>query len=327
MIEVAGLRRTFGPSVALDGVTFGAPRGEVTGLLGPNGAGKTTCLRILAGFLPPSAGRVCVDGIDVATRSLEVRRRLGYLPEGAPAYPEMRVRDCLRFRAALKGARGREGRAEVDRVVEACGLAEAVSRLVGQLSRGYRQRLGLADALLGDPAVLVLDEPTSGLDPNQSREVRSLVRSLAGRRTVLFSSHSLPEVEAVCSRAVILARGRVVADGAIEELGRLEGARVLVGVRAPAAAAVSLLGGLEGVRRVVPLSAEGEEVARLLLEGDTGPELRERVAAAAGAAGWPLQELRTEAAGIEALFARITGATEADRPGGEPDDPGDREGA
>jgi ABC-2 type transport system ATP-binding protein len=219
MIEVAGLRREFAGAVALDGVSFQVGRGEVVGLLGPNGAGKTTCIRVLTGLLPPTAGRVRIAGLDHLSESLATRRQIGYLPEGAPGYPELRVEEQLRFRAAVRGLRRRARGLELDRVCSLAGLGEEVRhRLVGQLSKGYRQRLALAEALLGDPPLLVLDEPTVGLDPNQIRETRELVRGLGGGHTVLLSTHILPEVAAICTRVLILHRGRLVADQTLESL-------------------------------------------------------------------------------------------------------------
>ena len=203
---------------ALTNVGFQVARGEIVGFLGPNGAGKTTTLRILAGFLAPDAGLVRVDGVDVRAEPIAARTRLGLLAENAPSYPEMRVVDYLAFRARLKDIPARERRARVDEAIARCALAEVAGRPCGQLSRGFRQRLGLADAVLAKPPVLLLDEPTSGLDPNQVRDFRALVRGMTPEHTVLFSSHILPEVETMAPRVIVLARGRVVADGTPAEL-------------------------------------------------------------------------------------------------------------
>jgi ABC-2 type transport system ATP-binding protein len=248
VIELAGVSRRFGRVQALRDVGFQVGRGEIVGFLGPNGAGKTTTLRILAGFLAPDAGQVRVDGIDVRARPIAARARLGLLAENAPSYPEMRVRDYLAFRAVLKDIPGRERGARVDEAIVRCALAEVASRPCGQLSRGFRQRLGLADAILARPPVLLLDEPTSGLDPNQVREFRELVRSMTAEHTVLFSSHVLPEVETIAPRVVVLAAGRVVADGTPAELrarhapggGSLEDAFAAL-TNAPAATATAEL--------------------------------------------------------------------------------------
>jgi len=212
MIELEGLKKSFGENVALDGVTFTVPKGEIVGFLGPNGAGKTTTLRTLSTYLTPDAGRARVAGFDVVAHPMEVRRRLGYLPEQPALYTDHTVEEFLRFCAALRGvARRRRSRA-VDEAIARCGLSEVRRRLVGNLSKGFRQRVGLAQALVHAPDVLVLDEPTVGLDPQQIREIRNLIRALAGDHTVLLSSHILPEVAMTCSRLVIIHRGRIVAD-------------------------------------------------------------------------------------------------------------------
>jgi ABC-2 type transport system ATP-binding protein len=219
MIEVRNVSKRFGDTEALRGVSFAAARGEVVGFLGPNGAGKTTTLRILATYLAPDGGSATVCGFDTAERPMEVRRRIGYLPEQPPLYLDHTVDEYLGFCAALRGLPRARRRSAVDGVVARCGLGDVRHRLIGNLSRGYRQRVGLAQALVHDPEVLVLDEPTSGLDPNQIREIRNLIRSLGTGRTVLLSTHILPEVAMTCSRAVIIHRGRVVADDGIEALG------------------------------------------------------------------------------------------------------------
>jgi len=217
-IEVEGLTKRYGPTLAVDDISFSVDPGEIVGFLGPNGAGKTTTIRILSCFIPASSGHARVAGHDVGRESLDVRRKIGYLPENVPLYREMRVREYLTYRAALK----RVPRAERDdRVNEALGLVKIedhADRIIDQLSKGYRQRVGLADTLVHDPEVLILDEPTVGLDPNQVREVRDLVKALAERRTVLFSTHIIPWVEAVCERVIVICRGKIVADGAIATL-------------------------------------------------------------------------------------------------------------
>ena len=318
MIQVEDLRRTFSGTVALDGVSFSVSRGEVVGLLGPNGAGKTTCMRILCGFVPPTSGTVRVDGLDVQRHSVEVRRGLGYLPEGVPLYPELRVREHLRFRARLRGLPRKEQQRSMDRVVETCGLADVHRRIVGQLSRGYRQRLGLADALLGDPPLLVLDEPTVGLDPNQIREVRELVRRLGKERTVLLSSHILSEVEAVCDRVVIIHQGRLVAQGQVSELHG-DTAALVARVRGPEEEVRQALANVSGVEEVEVSDSDSEStsdsesesesmwaVASYLLRGDVGPRTQEEVAAVILKAGWGLQELNPARETLEQIFARLT---------------------
>ncbi len=307
MIEVEDLRRTFSGNAALDGVSFSVDRGEVVGLLGPNGAGKTTCMRIICCFVPPTSGTVLVDGLDVTRHSVEVRRLLGYLPEGVPLYPELRVSEHLRFRARLRGLPRAEQKRAVERVVQTCGLTDVFSRIVGQLSRGYRQRLGLADALLGDPPLLVLDEPTVGLDPNQIREVRALVRQLGKDRTVLLSSHILSEVEAVCDRVVIMHQGELVAQGPVSDLHTDAGRTLEARVRGPAEEVMQALEGVSGVEVVEMVGEQdSEEVASYRISGDLGQQTQEEVAAAILGSGWGLQQLNPQKETLEQVFARLT---------------------
>ena len=261
MISVAHLTRTFGPFVALDDVSFTIERGEVVGVLGPNGAGKTTTLRILAGYLPASSGSARVAGFDVLRESLEVRRRIGYLPESVPLYREHRVVEMLDFQGRLHGLSPSERKQRIPRVLERVGLADRARDLIGGLSRGLRQRVGLAVALLPEPEVLILDEPTSGLDPLQRIEVRGIVRDLAERHTILLSSHILPEVEAVCPRVIILHKGRVAADGTREalvaKLARSSHVRLEAVIGADVEAAMRMLRCIGGVRDVIDRGRRG----------------------------------------------------------------------
>ena len=220
MIEVDHVHKSFGKVHAVRGVSFSVPKGSVVGVLGPNGAGKSTTIRMITGTVPPTRGSVRVDGLDSIDQSLKVRRRLGYLPESNPLYPEMRVTDFLAFRARLFGLSGKARRTGMDRAISRCWLDDVRGRRVGQLSKGYRQRVGLAAAMLHDPPVLILDEPTSGLDPAQIAETRQLIRELAGDHTMLIVSHILPEVEKSCDRLLIFARGQIQADGSADELMR-----------------------------------------------------------------------------------------------------------
>jgi ABC-2 type transport system ATP-binding protein len=218
VIHVSGLTKYYGDYPALRDVSFDVPRGKVVGFLGPNGAGKTTTMRILAGYLTATSGRATVDGVDVFWRPVEVRRKIGYLPESCPLYPELRVEEYLTFRGGLKGLHGRACRRRLDYVLGRCWLRDVRRQLVGTLSRGYRQRVGLADALLHNPPVLILDEPTVGLDPSQIRETRRLIRELGREHTILLSTHILPEVEVTCEQAIIINRGRVAAAGRLDDL-------------------------------------------------------------------------------------------------------------
>ena len=307
LLEVDALSKRLAGRQVLDGVGFRVAAGQAVGLLGPNGAGKTTCMRLICGFLAPSAGLVRIAGLDVTGAGVAVRRLVGYLPENAPLYPELRVGEQLRFRGRLRGLRGRALRAEVERVIGCCGLEAVARRVIGQLSRGYRQRVGLAEALLGAPPLLVLDEPTAGLDPNQLGEVRALLRSLAGHQAVLLSSHVLAEVEALCSALVVIDRGSVVAQGPVAELREQGGVTLVLTVRGAPSAVQAQLAALPGVTLIEALpSAEDPGVVRYRLAGASDAATRERLAASVLAAGWGLQELRVESAALEQVFARLT---------------------
>jgi ABC-2 type transport system ATP-binding protein len=307
MIRVQDLSKRYVDRLAVDGVTFSCEKGEILGFLGPNGAGKTTTMRILTGFLPASGGRAEVAGFDVAEQSLEVRRRIGYLPESVPLYPEMRVREYLQFRTRLKRVpRGDRARA-LDEAVERCGLGGVRERVIGQLSKGFRQRVGLADALLGRPPILILDEPTVGLDPNQIREVRQLIRDLGREHTIVLSTHILPEVEMVCGRVVIIDRGRVVAQDTPERLrAQVSGRRrVRVEARATGAALCEALGAIPGLG---PPSIEFERdgVAAAVVEADAGADPREEIFRTAAQRGLVLRELHAQALSLEDIFVHIT---------------------
>lgn len=309
MLAVEQLTRRFGRVTAVDGLSFEIARGEIVGLLGPNGAGKTTTLRMIAGFLSPTGGDVRVGGRSVIEDPIGVRRRIGYLPEHAAVYPDMRVSEYLRYRAALKGVPRRDLRTRVDMVSEMCGIGGVRRKIIGHLSKGYRQRVALADALLHEPELLILDEPTLGLDPNQIRQVRDLIRSLAARHTILLSSHILPEVEMTCHRVVILHRGRLLAAGPVAELARRlhRKTRVVLQVRAPAEEVRSAASALADQGRIdwEPL-ADGWGEARLDAASDDDP--RPALAVLAAARGWPLRELRREDFSLEQVFAALTGA-------------------
>ena len=306
MITVQHLTRRFGPRLAVDDVSFQLERGEVVGFLGPNGAGKTTTMRVLTGFLPPSAGTVTVDGHDVLRDSLAVRARIGYLPESVPLYREHRVQEMLVFQGRLRGLARAEARRRAGAVLERVGLAERARSLIGRLSKGQRQRVGLAVALLPDPEVLVLDEPTSGLDPLQRIEVRRLIQELAHERTVLFSSHILPEIEAVCPRVIILHRGRVAADGTQQDLlERLEGGgfvRFELEAREDVEGVRAHIAGLPGVRAVEARASGG---GFALFEVRANGDPREALGRLAREQGWSVRELTWQRPTLETLFARI----------------------
>src|SRR5271163_2598270 len=236
MIEVANLTKRYGGRTAVSDISFNVARGEIVGLLGPNGAGKSTTMRVLSCFMPATSGTVRVAGFDVFHQSDEVRRRIGYMPENNPLHPDMRVREYLKFRARLKGLGWRRSRERVDTVMEQCSLTDVTKRIIGQLSKGYRQRVGLADALVHEPELIILDEPTIGLDPNQIRSVRQLIKSLAQKHTVLISTHILPEVEMMCSRMLIMLGGKILAADTPENLQKLMAgnSQIIAEIDAPA---------------------------------------------------------------------------------------------
>jgi len=301
MIEVENLTKTYGDFVAIEDVSFHVPRGEVLGFLGPNGAGKTTTMRILTGYMPPTDGRATVAGFDVFHDSLEVRRRIGYLPETVPLYTEMTVEGYLDFVARLRGVDDRWER--IDRIMEQMDITDRADDLIGQLSKGYRQRVGLAQALVHDPEVIILDEPTIGLDPKQIIEVRELIRSLSGERTVILSTHILPEVSQLCERVLIINEGHIVAEDTPEQLtARLEGAeRVRVALEPGADGVVEVLGAIDGVEEVTAVGDGKFDVTCAL-----GEELRPILARRIVEHGWPLLELRPVGMSLEDVFLELT---------------------
>jgi ABC-2 type transport system ATP-binding protein len=299
MIKVDRLSKRFGSYKAVDDVSFEVGNGEIVGLLGPNGAGKTTTMRMLTTYLNPTSGRASLAGHDVLDEPLEVRRKLGYLPESVPLYGEMRVREFLRFRAKLKDVPRSALRRAVSEVVSRCRLDEVENRIVGQLSRGYRQRVGLAEALLHDPPILILDEPTSGLDPIQILEVRALIRELGARHTILLSTHILPEVEAVCSRVIIIARGRIAVDERLDDLRR--DSAIVVEARGPADAIRGALQTVPGVDRVITDLEDGPYAEFRVLTRD-GRDLREAIGQKLAGGGWPLRRLDLRRSSLEERF-------------------------
>ena len=307
LLEAQNLTRYYGRLPAVQGVSFGIERGEIVGLLGPNGAGKTTTMRMLAGFLRPTHGSAAVAGIDVARRPRDAHRHIGYMPENNPLYPEMRVREYLAFRAELKGLPRKHRRARIGRCVDLCKLTDVVHQVIGTLSKGYRQRVGLADVMLAEPDVLILDEPTIGLDPGQVAETRDLIRDLSAGHTVLVSTHILAEAEAICRRVLIIVGGRLVADDTPERLseGRLR-ARVEVEIRAEAREVVAALAGLDGVEDVT--AAGGNGWRRFRVSARAGLDVRPAIARTAAARGWPLRELTVKRPSLEEIFLHITRA-------------------
>ena len=310
MIEVRNLTKWYGNVLAVDDISFDVTKGTIVGFLGPNGAGKSTTLKIITCYQPATAGVVTLDGYDVLADSIEVRRRIGYMPESVPLYPEMRVRELLMFRAALRDIPRARRRAAVDRVAERCWLShpeDMMRRRVGELSRGYKQRVGLAEVMLHDPAVLVLDEPTSGLDPAQIRATRELIVELGTDHTVILSSHILAEVEQTCGHLIIIAGGRIAAAGTARELRqRVTGpSRVIAEVKgAEAAEMVKAVKALDGVQSVK--SDRADSWMRLTVGGAENTDSRSAVARLVTGKGWELRELRREVGSLEDFFVQIT---------------------
>ncbi len=307
MLEIKNLSKRFGPVVAVDDVSFDVDRGEVLGFLGPNGAGKSTTMKMITGFLSPANGSMRVCGHDVLQEPLAAKRRIGYLPEGAPAYPDMTPHTYLNFIADIRGLTGPGRRDRLDFVISRIGLDGVMQQTIETLSKGYKRRVGLAQALLHDPDVLILDEPTDGLDPNQKHEVRGLITDMAAAKAIVISTHILEEVEAVCTRAIIIAKGRIVADGTPQELEARSAYHNSVSLR--------LAGGANDVRPALEAMAG---VARVEAAGDgayilvpSGPEpIIDRVGQTAREAGWPVAELHVRPGRLDDVFREITAEKE-----------------
>ena len=301
MVEIDHLTKTYGTQHAVDNISFTAGKGEIVGFLGPNGAGKSTTMKIATGYLPPTAGTVRVAGHDVLTESLAVRRHVGYLPEHNPLYLDMYVHEYLEFIGAVHGLKGKNLRSRVAELVRRVGLSREQNKQIGALSKGYRQRVGLAQALIHDPAVLILDEPTTGLDPNQILEIRQLIREVGEDKTVIFSTHILPEVTALCSRVLIISRGRLVADSPVAELAARAAGETVVRAEFEGVADAAKLAQLPGVRHV-ELAPDGA----VLLRTAPGTDVRAAVSRLAGQEGWILLGLRQEQQSLEEVFGELT---------------------
>jgi gliding motility-associated transport system ATP-binding protein len=308
MIKVEDLTKRYAGVTALNGVSFEVQRGEIVGFLGPNGAGKSTTMRILTGFIPASSGRAEVAGVDVFEDSLEVRRHIGYMPENNPLYLDMRVGEYLKFRAKLKGISRAERKPRILEVLRMCGLADVRRRIIGNLSKGYRQRVGLADALLADPDLLILDEPTIGLDPVQIRQVRQLIKDLGKRHTILLSSHILPEVEVTCNRVIIIHHGRILASDTPDNLvktlhaGGLIHVEVRGGSLAEVQARISAIEGVDGVE-----ARQGDDGHLLVsVQPKPGADPREAIFYAVADSGWTLRELSRSRTTLEDIFVQVT---------------------
>ena len=308
MIEVNGVTKLYGRFPAISNLTFKVEPGEILGFLGPNGAGKSTMMKIITGFIPPSSGDVRVAGYDIVSESLEARRHIGYLPETVPLYVDMTVRDYLRYMGRLRGMSKDRIKQRTDDVFDICHLEEYTDTIIGRLSKGFRQRLGIAQAILHEPEVLVLDEPTIGIDPIQVVETRQLIRGLGGDHTVIVSTHILPEVSMICERVIIINEGEIIAVDSPENLGkRIVGSeRVDLDVKGPQQDVLSVLSEVEGVRQVERVSTERGSIPRYRVESELGVEIRAKLASTVVASGWDLLKLEGVTMSLEEVFLRLT---------------------
>jgi ABC-2 type transport system ATP-binding protein len=313
MIKVKDLTKRYARTIAVDQISFEVARGQIVGFLGPNGAGKTTTMRMLTCFLPASSGSATVAGFDVLEKPLEVKKRIGYLPETPPIYPEMETAEYLKFVGQLKGLSGADLRKRIDYVCERCAVADVKTKLLGKLSKGYRQRVGLAQAIIHNPEVLILDEPTAGLDPKQINETRDLIKDLAGEHTIVLSTHILPEVEQTCEQVIIINRGKLVATDSVRNLqARARGAESVIVEIAGRSGKLELpivqhkLEQVSGVRRVL-CKQEIDNRIFFEVESQKGRLVRGELARAVVESGWDLNELRPSAVSLEEIFLQLTG--------------------
>ena len=319
MIKVEGLTKRYARTVAVDNISFEVEKGQIVGFLGPNGAGKTTTMRVLTCFLPPTSGTANVAGFDVVEHPMEVKRRIGYLPETPPVYPEMEVAEYLTFVGQLKGISSRDIKGRVNDVMGRCAIGDVRDRLIGKLSKGYRQRVGLAQAIIHNPDVLILDEPTSGLDPKQIIEIRELLKALAGEHTIILSTHILSEVEHSCERVIIISQGRLVAIDSVNNLtNRLRGSEaVAVEVESDAGSPnpTEVQQRLERVPGVSHVVMKEPRDSRLLFEVESlqGRHIRGDLARSVVQAGWNLSEMRSVGLSLEDIFLQLTGAEQSDK--------------
>jgi len=314
LITVENLTKRYATKTAIEGMSFQVEKGEILGFLGPNGAGKTTTMRIITGFMPATDGTVRVDGFDVFDNPIDVRRRIGYLPENPPLYLEMNVTSYLRFVAKIKGVPRDKIDQEIARVMKRASIEDVKERIIAKLSKGYKQRVGISQALLNDPPVLILDEPTIGLDPKQIHEVRELIKDLAGEHTVVLSTHILPEVEQTCHRVIIIDRGKIVAVDTPQNLRfQLQGAeRVTVEVQGPASEITSKLSAMPGVVEVRRIS-DSDGRHRFQIEGELRKDIRSDLARTIVQNGWGLYELQSATMSLEDIFLKLTTAEESEK--------------
>jgi len=307
MIEVRELKKSFGETVAVDGITFSVSKGEVIGFLGPNGAGKTTTIRIITGFLRADYGKAKVAGFDVEENPVEIKKRIGYLPEENPLYNDLTVKEYLDFISEIRGIRSEQKKEAIEKAVETCAIGEVYRRPIGELSRGYRQRVGLAQALLHDPEILILDEPTSGLDPTQIVEIRSLIKELGKEKTIIISTHILPEVSVTSTRVIIINKGRIVASGTPDELSKesVAGFSLHMEVKAPLEEVEKALDEVPWVLTWNRTSEKEGGIYGFVLKGREGEDIRENLFRLAVEKGWILLELWREKATLEEVFLQL----------------------
>ena len=308
MIKIKNLTKRFGQLKAVDDVTFDIHTGEILGFLGPNGAGKTTTVRIITCFLLPTSGWVEVDGLNVFEHSLEVRKKIGYLPENAPLYSEMNVLDFLHFIMGARGIAKERWSQRTKQIIDVCGLGPVIHRDIGELSKGFRQRVGLAQAMVHDPEILILDEPTSGLDPNQIAEIRGLIKELGKEKTVILCTHILPEVEATCGRVLIINEGKIVADGSPAELqSSFQGKeQIYIELKTPFEDVEVKLANLENVEKVEKIASNGDDLKKFTVECAKGVDLREKLFRLVVENNWVLLEMKKQRASLEDVFRDLT---------------------
>ncbi len=308
MIEIKNLTKRFGPNIALDNISFTVKKGEVLGFLGPNGAGKTTTMKIISSFWTPSSGSVEVEGLDVVKDSLKTRAKIGYLPETVPLYDDMRVYEFLRFVALIRKLPKDIIKKRIKEVVKICGLDKVIRQPIEELSKGYRQRLGLAQAIMHNPDILILDEPTTGLDPNQIAEIRNLIKELGKEKTVIFSTHILGEVSATCDRVIIIHDGKIVGEGSPDELVAKAGGReiIYVKIKGPKEEVLNKIKGLENVEEVKAKDKESEDVYGYEIEPKPGVDLREYLSMTVMNAEWSILEFSKKSVSLEDVFRELT---------------------
>ncbi len=308
MIEVTDLTKKFPDVTALDNISFNVKKGEILGFLGPNGAGKTTAMKIITTYWPATSGTVVIDGISVADNALSIRKKIGYLPETVPLYDDMRVFEYLKFVAEIRGIGKFEIKDRIKQAINACGLQDVVRRPIEELSKGYRQRVGLAQAIVHNPEILILDEPTTGLDPNQIAEIRELIKALGKEKTVIFSTHILSEVSATCDRAIIINHGKIVGEGSPEELAAKAGGQeiIYVKIRGPRADVLEKLQSMENVEAVEQKDKESDDIYGYEIKPKAGVDLREHLSMAIMNNNWSILEFSKKAVSLEAVFRELT---------------------